>query len=719
MFKHPLFLKIILIFTLPALGILYFSTVLVYDKIKFLDEIYKTNYNLEYMKVSERLIHSLQTERGLSTVYGESKEFDEKLKEQRNNTSENFEKYLNYVDIYTSKVALNQNLEYTIKLVQKEFYNLNVIRLRIESFDINPLEVITEYTKINDLLLDSILSIKSVKSALDFNNEFSNIYHFLIFKEYVGIERALISYSLMKGSLDKKIKEELLRTQTVQSENFDYFNKNTTIKFFSSYNNYLPIELSNEIDNIRKNLEKNLETKNLDLLQWWDLSTTKINYLDDIFNKIIIDFEKMSKEIQKKAFIEQNLSLAFLLITFMTLISLLFVLKNIIFKQQKSFEKIEKQKKVYELLSNTNKYLLNNNTKKELYSHVHEIISKHPSMVFSFIYDIEKKTFDDIKDAEVYAQNGTLKDLLFLRLQEFKETNSDNLLTKAINLGTNIIVESFEDANVSVFFKYAKKFNIKSAAAFPIKKFNEIVSIFVIYSNENKFFDYEIEILFNKLVNDLSHTLEKFDYEEIRLKQEKELKIASFAFESSEPMLITDEQIRIINVNSAFCDVMGLSKEDLIGKNPRVFKSLHQKREFYDNLWKELIQNSFWRGELYNTKFNGELIPLRVTITAIKDKNNIVTNYIAQYIDISEQKDKQQVLEYQATHDNLTGLPNRLLLLDRIEHAITKVVRHNLVGGIIFIDLDNFKEVNDTLGHDIGDALLVREKKKLKDYPEL
>ena len=715
MFKHPLFLKIILIFTLPALGILYFSTVLVYDKIKFLDEIYKTNYNLEYMKVSERLIHSLQTERGLSIVYGESKEFDEKLKEQRSNTSENFEKYLNYVDIYTSKVALNQNLEYTIKLVQKEFYNLNVIRLRIESFDINPLEVITEYTKINDLLLDSILSIKSVKSALDFNNEFSNIYHFLIFKEYVGIERALISYSLMKGSLDKKIKEELLRTQTVQSENFDYFNKNTTIKFFSSYNNYLPIELSNEIDNIRKNLEKNLETKNLDLLQWWDLSTTKINYLDDIFNKIIIDFEKMSKEIQKKAFIEQNLSLAFLLITFMTLISLLFVLKNIIFKQQKSFEKIEKQKKVYELLSNTNKYLLNNNTKKELYSHVHEIISKHPSMVFSFIYDIEKKTFDDIKDAEVYAQNGTLKDLLFLRLQEFKETNSDNLLTKAINLGSNIIVESFEDANVSVFFKYAKKFNIKSAAAFPIKKFDEIVSIFVIYSNENKFFDYEIEILFNKLVNDLSHTLEKFDYEEIRLKQEKELKIASFAFESSEPMLITDEQIRIINVNSAFCDVMGLSKEDLIGKNPRVFKSLHQKREFYDNLWKELIQNSFWRGELYNTKFNGELIPLRVTITAIKDKNNIVTNYIAQYIDISEQKDRQQVLEYQATHDNLTGLPNRLLLLDRIEHAITKVVRHNLVGGIIFIDLDNFKEVNDTLGHDIGDALLVSVAKKLKE----
>ena len=498
----------------------------------------------------------------------------------------------------------------------------------------------------------------------------------------------------------------------VQSENFNYFNKNTTIKFFSSYNDYLPIELSNEIDNIRKNLEKNIETKNVDLMQWWDLSTKKINYLDDIFNKIIIDLEKISEEIQKKAFIEQNLSLAFLLITFMTLISLLFVLKNIVFRQQKSFEKIEKQKRVYELLSNTNKYLLNNNTKKELYSHLHEIISRHPSMVFSFIYDIEGKLFNDIKNSEVYAQNGILKDLLFSKL---KESNNNNLLSEAINLESNIIVESFEDTNISVFFKYAKKFNIKSAAAFPIRKFDKIVSIFVIYSNENKFFDYEIEILFNKLVNDLSHTLEKFDYEEIRLKQEKELKIASFAFESSEPMLITDEEVRIINVNSAFCEVMGVEKEDLIGKNPRTFKSLHQKRDFYDNLWKELIQNNSWRGELYNTKFNGELIPLRVTITAIKDKNNIVTNYIAQYIDISEQKDRQQVLEYQATHDNLTGLPNRLLLLDRIEHAITKVVRHKIVGGIIFIDLDNFKEVNDTLGHDIGDALLVTVAKKLKE----
>ena len=95
-------------------------------------------------------------------------------------------------------------------------------------------------------------------------------------------------------------------------------------------------------------------------MQWWDLSTKRIDYLDEIFNKIILDFRVISKEIQKNAYIEQNVSLVFLLITFMTLISLLFVLKHIIFNQQKNYEKIEKQKKVYELLNDANKHLLKN-----------------------------------------------------------------------------------------------------------------------------------------------------------------------------------------------------------------------------------------------------------------------------------------------------------------------------------------------------------------------
>ncbi|MDY0051603.1 MAG: diguanylate cyclase [Aliarcobacter sp.] len=689
-----------------------------YEKIKLLDEIYKTNYNLEYMKLSEELIHSLQKERGLSVVYDtKQKDLNIKLEKQKEITNLTFKKYLKYADIYSQEVEEETKVIIAIKELQRSIYSLNDIRTGVKNSTIGKMDIIYKYTIINNLLLESISSIKTVKSALNFNEEFLNIYHFLVYKEALGLERALISLTFSEGKIDIKTKEEIIRLKSVQSENFNFFIKNSSIDFFNIYSEILPKELLNKIDKIRENLEDNVNKNSISLEQWWQISTQKIEYLDEIFTIIIANLEISSQDIQNKAFIEKNTSLFFLLIVFITFISLLFVLKNIIFKQQMSFYKLEKQKKVYELLNDTNKYLLKNNTKESLYSQIHQIISKHPSMVFSFIYDIEDKDKNDnfIKKNEVYAQDGVLKDLLLIRLDESRQVNTDNLLDKAINTESNVIIESFEHNNISVFFKYSKQFNIKSAAAFPIKKFDKVVSVFVIYSNENKFFDYEGEILFDKLLHDLSHILEKFDYENNRLNQEKELKITSFAFESSEPMLITDELGKIIKVNHAFCNVMGYSREDIIGKNPRIFKSSDQDIDFATQLWIDLKEKGFWSGEVSNKKANDQIILLRTTITAIKNTDGKITHFLGQYIDIGEQKNKEKILKYQATHDNLTGLPNRLLLLDRIERAIVKVVRHQLVGGLIFIDLDNFKEVNDTLGHDIGDALLIKVSETIKE----
>ena len=716
MFKNPLFLKIIMIFTLPALGILYFSTVLVFDKIKLFDEVYKTNYNLQYMKISEKVITSLQKERGLSIIYdGKQESISLDLEKQKEKTDLNLKKYLKYADIYFLELEEQKKVLISIKELQKEFHDLDETRVEIKNQTISKMEILSKYSDINNLLLDSISSIKSIKAAFNFNEEFLNIYHFLVYKESFVMERALISFVLNEGKIDDKTKSELIKIQSIQTESFNFFIKSTSIDIFNKYNEILPKDLTNKIDKIRMHIEDSLVNNSITLEQWWQISSQRIEYLDDIFNIIIEHLDKTSENIQKKASVDQNISLLFLLICFVTLISLLVVLRNIIFKQQINFEKLEKQKKLYELLNNTNKHLLADNTKEALYLKIHQIISKHPSMVFSFICDIENKNNSIVKKEDIYAQEGVLKDLLLMRLDESSQSNSDNLLKRVINTKANVIIESFEDNNISVFFKYSKQLKIKSAAAFPIKKFDEVASIFVIYSKENKFFDYEGEILFNKLVNDLSHILEKFDYEKNRLNQEKELKITSFAFESSEPMLITDELGHIIRVNHAFCDVMGYLREDIIGKNPRIFKSNNQEEKFAEQLWNDLMYKGSWNGEIYNRKADNEIIILRTTITSIKNKDGVITNFLGQYIDISEQKNKERLLEHQATHDNLTGLPNRLLLFDRIEHALTKVVRHQIVGGLIFIDLDNFKEVNDTLGHDIGDLLLIMVSKTIKE----
>ncbi len=717
-FKNTLFLKIIMIFTLPALGILYFSTVLVLDKIKLLDEIYKTNYNLQYMKISENLIYSLQIERDLSLRYdGNQERLTLQLEKQKEISDFDFNKYLKYADIYILEVPEQKEILIVKKELQRKIHELDEIRDEVKNLTIDKMDIISKYSDINNLLLESISSIKSIKAASNFNEEFLNLYHFLLYKESFAMERALISFILKEGKIDEKVKNELIKIQSFQTESINFFIKSSSSDILNIYNEIVAKELTNKIDKIRMNIEENINNNSLTLDQWWQISTQKIEDLDEVCIIIIAKLEETTKNIQKKAFIDQNVSLLFLLICFITLISLLFVLKNIIFRQQTNFDKLKKQKKVYELLNDTNKYLLKNNTKENLYSQIHQIISKHPSMVFSFIYDMENKSENEdiIKKDEVYAQEGVLKDLLLIGLDESRQLNNDNLISKVISTKSNVIIESFEDNNISVFFKYSKQFSIKSAAAFPIKKFGEVVSIFVIYSNENKFFDYEGEVLFDKLVSDLSHILEKFDYEKNRLNQEREVKITSFAFESSEPMIITDELGKIIKVNHAFCNVMGYSRSDIIGKNPRIFKSGHQDKNFADQLWKNLRNKGSWSGEVYNKKSDGQIIPLRTTITAIKNHDNVITHFLGQYIDISKQKDKEKILEYQASHDNLTGLPNRLLLLDRIEHAITKVVRHKIVGGLIFIDLDNFKEVNDTLGHDIGDSLLIMVSKTIKE----
>ena len=137
MFKNTLFLKIIMIFTLPALGILYFSTVLVFDKIKLLDEIYKTNYNLQYMKMAEKLIDSLQKERGLSILYdGKQENINLSLKKQKQESNLDFNKYLKYANIYLLEVDEQKEVSTVIKELQKRLYALDETRMEIENLQL-------------------------------------------------------------------------------------------------------------------------------------------------------------------------------------------------------------------------------------------------------------------------------------------------------------------------------------------------------------------------------------------------------------------------------------------------------------------------------------------------------------------------------------------------------------------------------------------------------
>lgn len=454
---------------------------------------------------------------------------------------------------------------------------------------------------------------------------------------------------------------------------------------------------------------KYASSSNLDMSKIIEFLTFNENtkYLKELISTLNEAVEKETHSAKHEIIKDKNISILFFIILLITMSSLFFVLRAIVTKEQDSYLKIKRYKEIYEILSKTNKFLTKTYDKESLYPNICEILSQNEDLKFAFFYDVE--------DKQIFAQEGSFKDTILSQANNYKDISHENLVSKTVKWQSNIVINSFDDKNLSVFYSESNDLNINSMATFPVKKFDKVVAVMIIYSTKIGFFDKEVELLFDKLVNDISHCLEKIKYEEQRLEQEDELRLSSYSFDIAEPMLITDNNGFIVKVNQSFCHIMGYTKEELIGRNPRIFKTAHQDEDFIESLWNDIRINGFWSGEIYNKKSNDVIIPFKATINAIKDKQGKTTHYLGQYFDIGKIKDKEKVLEYQATHDNLTGLPNRLLLTDRIEQAIRKVTRHKIIGGLIFIDLDNFKIINDTLGHNIGDILLISVAKKMKE----
>jgi len=192
-----------------------------------------------------------------------------------------------------------------------------------------------------------------------------------------------------------------------------------------------------------------------------------------------------------------------------------------------------------------------------------------------------------------------------------------------------------------------------------------------------------------------------------RKQNEMRLLLAGKVFANSgEAIMITDADARILSVNPAFSLITGYSREEVIGESTRLLRSGRHDAAFYDSLWASLNERNQWQGEIWNRRKSGEFYPEWLTIAAIRDAEGAITNYVASFSDITEHKRAQDRIEFLAFHDPLTRLPNRVLGRDRVGQAIAYAERMKTKMAALFLDLDKFKLVNDTLGHAVGDALL-------------
>lgn len=188
---------------------------------------------------------------------------------------------------------------------------------------------------------------------------------------------------------------------------------------------------------------------------------------------------------------------------------------------------------------------------------------------------------------------------------------------------------------------------------------------------------------------------------EVRLQQ------AAVVFDSTnEGVVITDQQNRIVSVNQAFSRITGYQPEQVLGQSPTLFKSGWHDDAFYQDLWQSLRRNGCWQGEIWNRRANGEIYPQWQTINTVRDAAGTTSHYVAVFADISQIKRSQKELDFLAHHDPLTRLPNRLLIVERLQTALARARRQDSRLGLVFIDIDRFKTVNDSMGHSAGDEVL-------------
>ncbi|MCG8069851.1 MAG: EAL domain-containing protein [Candidatus Thiodiazotropha taylori] len=236
---------------------------------------------------------------------------------------------------------------------------------------------------------------------------------------------------------------------------------------------------------------------------------------------------------------------------------------------------------------------------------------------------------------------------------------------------------------------------------------DQVEGLFRKRSGQDAAVEYSVSPLFDEADGKVSGAVIVFRDIEERLRSEQRQRLTQRVFDSTtEGIVITDAETNIIEVNRAFCEITGYTREAAIGHKPSILKSGRHDELFYKNLWHSLNTVDRWHGEFWNRRSDGEIYPQLATINTIRNDAGEVDRYVAVFTDVSDAMHSQKRMEHLLHHDALTDLPNRTLLQDRIEQAIARNLRQNNSSAVILMDLDHFKNINESFGHSAGDQLL-------------
>jgi len=700
--------KIIIIFIVPAMSMVYFSSASVKEAYTTLNHTDSLVSTVTFTKYISQLIHELQKERGLSAAYlgKDFSKFLKPLSKQRESTDRVKKKFIAF--FLNHKKIVNRQITENIKKAVVMLHDLPEYRKHIDQKKITFYNEIHFFSTLIKNLLLSMPHFYNTSVSVDISNAMEVVFNLIHMKESAGIERGFLSNILSEeyGSHQQLLDvQRLIIGQDVYYKNFLYY---ASIKELHLYQSYMTPALESELQRYRNIVMQGQKSKlsELDGMQWYLFATDRIDRLNHVIREMMQQILNKSEQIRKEAQYSLGISALFWLLSLGALAILSLMLKRIIGKEQQHIADLKQQKISYTMLSSMSETMIYSNKVETLYAQLCSILVETGKFQIAWVGTVNVKKE---KIIPIVAKNISIKQL----------KQRDYLVqTPYLHSGQAAVRAYCEKSNVILPRKNCHDVpgpDIEAVGAFPIYRDSEITAVLSLYSPDRNIFDNSMIELLERILRGVTFTLDKIQKQEKQSELEEELRIASYAFDSQEAMTITDARSNIIKVNQAFTEITGYQEHEVIGKNPSILKSARHDASFYQNMWHSLNETGKWKGEIFNQRKNGEIYPELLSITTIQNAQEQTTHYIAQFLDISHIKDAQKEAEYKAEHDALTGIFNRSKLLKETEVAFIQRKHAYCQNAFIFLDIDNFKQINDFYGHAAGDQILIEIARRLKN----
>ncbi len=375
-------------------------------------------------------------------------------------------------------------------------------------------------------------------------------------------------------------------------------------------------------------------------------------------------------------------------------------------ERKQSRERIERLTRLYKSLSEVNQAIVRMEEQTELFPLVCRCAVEFGGMKMAWIGQPDA-TSGLISPVASYGDLlHELDTVVFSSRADVPEGRG--AIGTAFREGRPVIINDFHSSEMTKpWHARAADSGINAIAAFPIQRGGLPFAVFVLFNTEIDAFNAEVVALLNEMSTDVAFALDNFDRKVQQTAAIESLRLAASVYETSgEGIMIIDVDNQIVAVNPAFTEITGYDAEEVIGKSAHIFRSSRHDEAFYEAIWQDVATSGYWQGEVWEKRKSGEVYPKQLTISSVVNEDGLVQRRVAMFIDITQRREAEELIWRQANFDVLTKLPNRQMFYDRLDQDIKKASRAVRPLALMFIDLDQFKEINDTLGHDKGDILL-------------